>query len=613
MRRILLFLAVLQFVFLPVTSLAQDVDPAFNPSKIIEDKIFVDTKTFGGPAGVQKFLESKGSILANTSPEFLVKLKEPTITILKEGLEDPQPNLGRLRTGAELIWDAAQSSGLNPQVILVTLNKEQSLITGHQNSSPEKLQKALDRAMGFDCPDATGCGNLFPGFYYQIFGNFDAQGNRYLGAAKSLAKSFSYPEGRGPAYNGRAAKVGDVITLPNTLGAYTNIAGEQTVMIGNKATAALYRYTPHVFNGNYNFWKFFTAWFRYPNGTLLKLANENITYIIQNGTRQLVPSFVAKARALDSSTAITVSENEIADYPKDKILGPTDNTVVQVEGSNQKYVFLNNVKRPASDLVLKQRGLQNQPTLVVTQAESNMFEPGTVLPPKDGTVLSVENNPAIYLVQNEQLRLFSSFTYAQRKPGKPEVIPASELANYAIQGYVAPLDTTLIKSADNGTVFVVENGLKRPITGEIFKNRGFSFKKIVTLSSEEVQGLATGAYATPKDKSFFKVKETNQLYIYKEGAKHIISSFVAKQRKITPDYIFGIAEANEWLEGIAIPPRDGTIVKGDKDATVYLVQNGQLKPLTANAFKVRKIKASQISVIAQEEVNGYAKGDILAK
>jgi hypothetical protein len=54
-------------------------------------------------------------------------------------------------------------------------------------------------------------------------------------------------------------------------------------------------------------------------------------------------------------------------------------------------------------------------------------------------------------------------------------------------------------------------------------------------------------------------------------------------------------------------------LKGDKDATVYLVQNAQLKPLTAKAFAARKIKAKQISVIGQEEIDGYAKGDIVAK
>ena len=182
-------MAIIFIMAIPVRSLAQgDIDPGFNSSKIIDDKVFSDTQTFGGPAGIQKFLETKNSILANTSPDFVAKLKEPNITILKQALDDPHPSADHMRSAAELIWDAAQSSGLNPQVILVILNKEQSLVTGRQNDSPEQTQRALDFAMGFDCPDASGCGTLFPGFYFQLFGNLDSSGNRYLGAVKSLMK-----------------------------------------------------------------------------------------------------------------------------------------------------------------------------------------------------------------------------------------------------------------------------------------------------------------------------------------------------------------------------------------------------------------------------------------
>ena len=114
----------------------------FNPSQLISDSQFADTKTFGGAAGVQQFLALKGSILANTDPIFLLKLKEPQAALLKNGLSDPEPNLGRLRTAAELIWDASTAVGMNPQVIIVTLQKEQTLIT-RQFPSDASLQTAL--------------------------------------------------------------------------------------------------------------------------------------------------------------------------------------------------------------------------------------------------------------------------------------------------------------------------------------------------------------------------------------------------------------------------------------------------------------------------------------
>jgi hypothetical protein len=50
-------------------------------------------------------------------------------------------------------------------------------------------------------------------------------------------------------------KVGQTMTLSNS--GYSSIS----VTFANRATASLYRYTPHVFNGNYNFWYYFNTWF----------------------------------------------------------------------------------------------------------------------------------------------------------------------------------------------------------------------------------------------------------------------------------------------------------------------------------------------------------------
>lgn len=616
-EKIIKILSIITLLTIPVTvfSQSQPVDPLFTPNKLIDDKIFVDTQTFGGAAGVQKFLEAKGSVLASTNSDFLIKLKEPVATILKQGLEDPQPSLGRLRTAAELIWDASQFAGINPQVILVTLNKEQSLITG-QFTDDAKLQKALDRSMGFACPDSGGCGDLFPGFYYQLFGNFDSAGNRYIGAAKSLARSFNTEGGRGPAVSGRVSRIGDTITLDNTLGGYDGILPQQTVQLSNSATAALYRYTPHVFNGNYNFWRFFQAWFRYPNGTLLKLAQAGDTYIIQNGLKQMVPAFVAQARGLNLTTAIIVSPNEFESYQTDAILSPADNTIIAVAGDSQKYVFINNIKHPASDFVIKQRGLNPASVLAVTPSEGSLFNSGSILTPSDGTIIRGQTNQAVYLVKNGSLQMFSAFTFGQRKiPAKQVVtVPDAEISTYPKFGFVAPLENTIFKSPASQTVYIAgADGLKHPMTAEIFKNRKVTAKQVVQLTAEEVDAMAGGTLATPKDPSYFAVAESGQIYIFKEGSKHPVSSFVSKQRGITADFKVSQYTAYEWPDGIAIPPRDNTIVKGDIDATVYLVAKGQLRPMTYQAYLNRKITPKKISVLPQYEVDAYAKGETLTK
>lgn len=612
-QKALRIISVLLLSTFPTSVLAQ-IDPAFNPNKLIEDNIFADIQTFGGAEGVQKFLESRNSVLANTNPSFLVMLKEPDASLLKQGLEDPNPNLGRLRTAAELIWDASRQSGLNPQVIIVTLQKEQGLITNYQNTPPENLQKILDKAMGFDCPDDGGCGNLFPGFYYQLFGNFDSAGNRYLGAAKSLMKSFGFPEGRGPLINGSVSRVGQSIILDN-ISNTPEVQPSQTITLLNRATAALYRYTPHVFNGNYNFWRFFQEWFRYPNGTLFALAGDIKTYIVQNGTKQLVPEFVARARNLNLASKITISPNEFESYPSDKVYGPADNTVVKAENDSRLYVFLKNAKHPVSEFVLSQRGLSAVNALPISQAESALFEQGPVLPPQDGSIIRGQVDRGVYLVENSRLKLFSEYTFKQRKISGKQItlVPDAEIATYEKQGFVPPLDNTLIKAADSPAVYLMQNGLKKPLSAELFKNRGLSFKNVVVLSSEEVGALTIGAFATPKEMTWLANSQTGELYLFKEGALHAISKYVAKQRGITPDYFFSPGELQEWAFSISVPPRDGSLVKGERSSAVYLVSKSQLRPITGKAFKRRGYSFKRVVTLPQEEVDNYAKEEVIVK
>src|SRR5688500_15923186 len=91
----------------PLFALAQEsIKPGFDPGMLIQDDRFGDSQTFGGPEGVQRFLESKRSPLADTSPAFLARLGEPASLEVKQTLGDVNAQLARKRTAAELIWDA---------------------------------------------------------------------------------------------------------------------------------------------------------------------------------------------------------------------------------------------------------------------------------------------------------------------------------------------------------------------------------------------------------------------------------------------------------------------------------------------------------------------------
>ncbi|MGI6103531.1 MAG: NBR1-Ig-like domain-containing protein [Patescibacteria group bacterium] len=193
---------------------------SFNPSILISDGEFTDVNAMS-VTEVQRFLDERGGFLASFS----------------EGG----------RSAAQIIWDAARGkneaagswSGIvinettgtvSPKVLLVTLQKEQSLLTMKSYS-----EAALRTAMGYGCPDSGGCNEKYAGFTKQV-----------ENAAWQLR--FNYERAQGHGFSDY--QVGQSFCMSDWNG--TNCG-----TYGNRATASLYRYTPHVYNGNYNFWNMF--------------------------------------------------------------------------------------------------------------------------------------------------------------------------------------------------------------------------------------------------------------------------------------------------------------------------------------------------------------------
>ena len=70
-------------------------------------------------------------------------------------------------TAAEVISSAAQACDINPQVLLVMLQKEQALVTG----SGDRLQAdRYTKAMGLGCPDFQQCDPQRATFLGQVYG-----------------------------------------------------------------------------------------------------------------------------------------------------------------------------------------------------------------------------------------------------------------------------------------------------------------------------------------------------------------------------------------------------------------------------------------------------------
>ncbi|MBR5647989.1 hypothetical protein IKW73_03635, partial [Candidatus Saccharibacteria bacterium] len=257
-----MFVAVFLFTFLTrqAKNANEEAEAAslagFDPGYIISDYQMSNYSSMS-EAEIQAFLSSKGNCRdteiykAGYYPSLKYHIKDGHFVCLAEetfsdgevyGEEDGE-------SAAHIIWQAAQDYRINPQVLIVLLQKEQGLIT---DSWPNNIQ--YRSATGFGCPDTAACSSQYYGFKNQV---------------RTAAAMFrtvldggwtNYPLGNNYIqYNPNAACGGSVVNIRSL------------------ATSALYRYTPYQPNagalaagygtapcgayGNRNFYLYFQDWF----------------------------------------------------------------------------------------------------------------------------------------------------------------------------------------------------------------------------------------------------------------------------------------------------------------------------------------------------------------
>jgi hypothetical protein len=223
----------------------------FNPNELISDSDFTNYNSMT-LAEIQNFLETNKSYLAN----YVIPAEEEVSFCYnggKSSVKISQKNAGKKIS--EAIFAEAQEHQINPQVILTTIQKESSAI--NLENIPNMTRHAWLLGYGYNNSMAACTYNFDQAKSEADKGGI---GNQIAYASWNFQKNFI--NGLGP----NTSKVGDKIILSNGNKESTEVT------LSNRATACLYRYTPHVYNGNYNFWKNYQTWF---TNQPYKLANNN--------------------------------------------------------------------------------------------------------------------------------------------------------------------------------------------------------------------------------------------------------------------------------------------------------------------------------------------------
>ena len=476
---------ILIFVILPFFSVptkAQSlIDPDFDPNNIISDDEILNTDSMT-LVDIQNFLQKNNSYLANY------------ITANSNGI---------MKTAAEIIYDATNRNfdcdgvilsetpteeekrlkcrtikTISPKFMLVLIQKESSLI---ENSNP--TQNNLDWATGYGCPDNWACNPYYKGFGKQI-----------NSAALQFRAYMKEPQN----YN---YKAGQAYTFTNPYGTISQ--EKMTVIPQNQATAALYNYTPHVFNGNYNVYRLFKRYFPeetnnvpsqpklYPDGSLLKTADNPGIWLIEGGVKRPFLNYASFISRFSPNQIIITKPEILAAYPQGENIKFPDYSLVQTPNETI-YLLVGKEKRPFDSLeTFKRIGFNTDEIEAASISELDGYIIGNAITATStyvtGALLQDITTGGVYYVENGTKAPLLDKAFLTTKYKGEDIIKVNPeiLEKYVKIDPILFPDGTLLKSNSFPAVYLISNGKKRVfVSGEIFKSLGYSDANIITVSSQ---------------------------------------------------------------------------------------------------------------------------------
>ena len=258
----------------------------------------------------------------------------------------------------------------------------------------------------------------------------------------------------------------------------------------NKATAALYNYTPHVYNGNYNFYKLWMRYFTfsYPDNTLLQIKGEPGVWLIKNGEKRPFITKGALTSRYDLNKVIQVNKSILDQYPKGApIKFPQYSLIRSPRGTI--YLLVDDKRRGFENAeAFRKIGFNPEELLDASWEDINAYEEGVPITATSsyptGALLQDRVSGGIYYVTEgtkaplwDAVLLKTKFKWKSITQESPEKLASYKTVEPAIFN-----DGELLKSNLSPAVYVIDNKKRRPITsGKIFDDLGYSWDNIITV------------------------------------------------------------------------------------------------------------------------------------
>ena len=462
-KKIKIFILTL-FVLTPLITQA-----GFDPNYIISDKELLDYDSMNLES-IENFLRDKNSFLSTYKCPNAYGAEKSTAEIIYDAVQNnydcDDVELSEDADEAERKTKCTPLKTINPKALLVLLQKEQGLIT---NENPE--ERRLNWATGYGCPDSGGCNPRWKGFGKQI-------NSAALQFLDYMENPENYPYQAGGKY-----------TLTNPFAA-SDIPTTTDVTPKNQATASLYNYTPHVYNGNYNFYKFWHDYFTkiYPNGSLLQADGEIGVWLIEHGEKRPFLTRGALTTRFDENKIIIVGKSDLDAYPKGDPIKFANYSIIK-SPLGTLYLLVDDKKRKfINEEAFRKIGFNPEEIIEASYKDLEYYTDGANITSTStyptGALLQNKVTGGVYFVKEGEKAAVLDRVFLTTKFKNKSIIPTSEeeLENYKTIDAVRFEDGELLTPDNSSAVFLISDQKRRVFrSSNSFEKLGYKWENVITV------------------------------------------------------------------------------------------------------------------------------------
>ncbi len=559
---------------------------AFDPGRIIDDAVFYDPGGMGGVSDIQRFLDAhvpacdtwgtRASGYGNlTNAQYAQQIQRwpgPPYVCLDNYHENPTTGETSFEKGggafaggqsaAQIIYNAAQDYRINPKVLLVLLRKES--LNLFSDSWPLKSQYKY--AMGYACPDSG------PGYS----ANCDSSKAGFLKQVRLAAWQLREYYNKMGSYNFAPGRWNTIQYSPDPN------CGTKNVYIQNYATASLYIYTPYVPNdaalraypgtahcgayGNRNFWYFWQEWFgsTLTNGNFVRTVDNATVYLIGDKSKYPVadPSLIAAANL---GSVGFVSQTYLDGIPTGHLLG---RTIQSPDGTI--YFFDSGIKLPFTSCeMVADYGGGCGGAAILSQAQIDKLSSGPIVT----RGMKTTSGRTYYIDGGERREVLDDQSLLEAGVTTGYNLLSDAAFNYLPYGVPYVRSGIVIQSRQEANNQVLkDNSMILSIKRSTVSDRAFSGLGAKELDEQSIQKLPAPSY-TIKD----SVSSSNGMtYLLTNDGKKRVPSVQSLHLSPVPLSASTVDRLN-GSGSVSSPP----LLKYFNDATVFVIVNGQKRPLVA--------------------------------